>query len=191
MTAETPRPPKDSLYSLQPTSPLSAVILRKSKLRCPASACRCSTAVIFMATNLAGCGPPVQPSREEAPGRDDRPYPLEQDETPLALEVGVHGEHGRAGEVQHEVDDRAERQHAGLGENEGDQDGDGARDLDGLAHPRLARQAQYVEHPGVVEGGLAERVVPARRAAVACGHVDLEEDGGLAEVDRAQPGHPL
>ena len=48
MTAETPRPPNDSLYSLQPTRPLSVVIFRKSKLRPPASAWRCSTLAIFM-----------------------------------------------------------------------------------------------------------------------------------------------
>src|SRR5712692_3191832 len=49
ITAETPSPPNDSLYSLQPTRPSSVEILRKSKLRCPASACRCSSLVIFMA----------------------------------------------------------------------------------------------------------------------------------------------
>src|SRR5262245_66132388 len=48
MTAETPRPPNDSLYSLQPTRPSSVVILRKSKLRWPASACRCSILAIFI-----------------------------------------------------------------------------------------------------------------------------------------------
>src|SRR5690606_15187813 len=37
----------DSLYSLQPISPSSVLILRKSKLRCPASACRHSSPVIF------------------------------------------------------------------------------------------------------------------------------------------------
>ena len=50
MTAETPRPPKDSLYSLQPTSPSSVVILRKSRLRQPPSACSDSIFVIFMAS---------------------------------------------------------------------------------------------------------------------------------------------
>src|SRR2546422_11626653 len=64
MTADTPAPPKDSLYSLQPTSPSSVVILRKSKLRCPASACRDSRRAIFMAATIAqgprrGQGPPA------------------------------------------------------------------------------------------------------------------------------------
>ena len=48
MTAETPGPPNDSLYSLQPTRPLSVVILRKSKLRPPASAWSDSISAIFM-----------------------------------------------------------------------------------------------------------------------------------------------
>ena len=47
--AVTPVPPKDSLYSLQPTSPSSVVILRKSKLRWPASACRVSRLSIRIA----------------------------------------------------------------------------------------------------------------------------------------------
>ena len=38
MTCETPRPPKLSLYSLQPTTPESVVILRKSNARPPPSA---------------------------------------------------------------------------------------------------------------------------------------------------------
>src|SRR5262245_38563654 len=49
MTAETPSPPNDWLYSLHPTIPSSVLILRKSKFRCPASACSDSTRVIFMA----------------------------------------------------------------------------------------------------------------------------------------------
>src|SRR5438552_5618174 len=48
ITADTPGPPNDSLYSLQPTSPASVVIFRKSKLRWPASAWSDSTLVIFM-----------------------------------------------------------------------------------------------------------------------------------------------
>src|SRR5712691_521889 len=52
ITAETPRPPNDSLYSLQPMTPSSVLILRKSKLRGPASACKCSSFVIFMARPL-------------------------------------------------------------------------------------------------------------------------------------------
>src|SRR5262249_59153346 len=53
ITAETPRPPNDSLYSLQPTRPSSVVILRKSKLRWPASACRCSILAIFIGRLLS------------------------------------------------------------------------------------------------------------------------------------------
>src|SRR3989442_12622170 len=80
MTADTPAPPKDSLYSLQPTSPSSVVILRKSKLRCPASACRDSRRAIFMAATIAqgpprGQGPPapgkgVPRGDEKGRGRD-------------------------------------------------------------------------------------------------------------------------
>src|SRR5438094_5204163 len=47
MVADTPSPPNDSLYSLQPTNPSSAVIFKKSKARPPASAWRCSNAAIF------------------------------------------------------------------------------------------------------------------------------------------------
>src|SRR2546425_11890893 len=61
MTAETPRPPNDSLYSLQPTSPLSAVILRKSKLRWPASACKCSRLVIFISQKIDTVGTLISP----------------------------------------------------------------------------------------------------------------------------------
>src|SRR5919106_866503 len=45
----TPLPPNDSLYSLHPIRPSSVLILRKSKLRFPASACRHSNPVILMA----------------------------------------------------------------------------------------------------------------------------------------------
>src|SRR5262245_64891645 len=48
ITADTPGPPNDSLYSLQPTRPSSVVIFKKSKARCPASACSDSTLAIFM-----------------------------------------------------------------------------------------------------------------------------------------------
>src|SRR5579871_5835294 len=48
MTAERPWLPKLSLYSDQPTMPLSVVTFRKENIRQPASARRVSTAVIFM-----------------------------------------------------------------------------------------------------------------------------------------------
>src|SRR5437870_3803991 len=48
ITADTPRPPNDSLYSLQPIRPSSVLTFRKSKLRWPASACRCSIFVTFI-----------------------------------------------------------------------------------------------------------------------------------------------
>src|SRR5215475_7278622 len=48
MTAERPAPPKDSLYSAQPTRPVSVVSLRKSKLRVPASQYSDSSLAIFM-----------------------------------------------------------------------------------------------------------------------------------------------
>src|SRR5215510_3248006 len=56
ITAETPRPPKDSLYSLQPMRPSSVLIFKKSKLRWPASACRCSIFVTFMAESPGSAG---------------------------------------------------------------------------------------------------------------------------------------
>src|SRR5262249_61232347 len=48
MTAASPAPPNDSLYSAQPTSPVSVVSFRKSKLRVPASQCSDSSLAIFM-----------------------------------------------------------------------------------------------------------------------------------------------
>src|SRR5262245_3527855 len=105
MTADTPRPPNDSLYSLQPTRPSSLVRLRKSKLRWPASACRCSTLAIFMGS--------------------------------------------------------------------------------------LPAAAEDAEDPGVVEGQLAQGVVPSRGAAVAGRHVGLEQQRRVAVVQRAQARHPL
>jgi len=53
IAAETPTPPKDSLYSLQPTRPSSVLILRKSRLRQPPSACSDSTFVIFITSPLS------------------------------------------------------------------------------------------------------------------------------------------
>src|SRR5262245_38743393 len=61
MAADTPTPPNDSLYSLQPTRPSSVVILRKSKFRCPASACSDSIFAIFI------CGS-YHVARREDPG---------------------------------------------------------------------------------------------------------------------------
>src|SRR5712691_3459631 len=52
ITAERPGPPNASLYSLQPTSPVSVVTLRKSKLRDPASAWSDSTLAIFIRDGL-------------------------------------------------------------------------------------------------------------------------------------------
>src|SRR5262245_22124899 len=48
ITADRPAPPNASLYSDQPTSPVSVVSLRKSKLRVTASQCSDSTLAIFM-----------------------------------------------------------------------------------------------------------------------------------------------
>src|SRR5215470_1344040 len=63
MTAETPSPPNDSLYSLHPTMPSSVLILRKSKYRCPALACSDSTRVIFMAIFSVRSSPRVASRR--------------------------------------------------------------------------------------------------------------------------------
>src|SRR5262245_33059238 len=54
ITADTPRPPNDPLYSLHPIRPSSVLIFRKSKLRWPASACRCSIFVTFMPRSPRG-----------------------------------------------------------------------------------------------------------------------------------------
>src|SRR6266852_5309495 len=52
ITAERPAPPNASLYSLQPTTPVSVVTLRKSKLRDPASAWSDSTLAILIRGSL-------------------------------------------------------------------------------------------------------------------------------------------
>src|SRR6185295_19525680 len=52
ITRDRPGPPKFSLYSLQPVIPSSVEILRKSKLRQPASACKDSIRVIFIGGRL-------------------------------------------------------------------------------------------------------------------------------------------
>src|SRR4026207_713864 len=61
MTAETPRPPNDTLYSRQPTMPSSVLILRKSRFRQPASAWSDSIVVIFMPGRLPNRPTPRQP----------------------------------------------------------------------------------------------------------------------------------
>src|SRR5262245_47873777 len=80
MTADTPSPPKDSLYSLHPTMPWSVLILRKSKLRWPALACNDSTLVIFIVLSFA-----FERSLEHSSWRLRRPQHGE-----LALELGHH-----------------------------------------------------------------------------------------------------
>ncbi len=67
IAAETPMPPNDSLYSLHPTMPSSVLILRKSRLRQPPSACSNSIFVIFIAS------PSGRPVREAAAGRGRLP----------------------------------------------------------------------------------------------------------------------
>src|SRR6266567_614401 len=68
ITADTPRPPNDSLYSLQPIRPSSVLIFRKSKLRWPASACRCSIFVTFMPDLRSRSPVPrASPPRRQAP----------------------------------------------------------------------------------------------------------------------------
>src|SRR5882724_2758680 len=52
ITVERPAPPNASLYSLQPSIPVSVVTLRKSKLRDPASAWSDSTLAIFIRGSL-------------------------------------------------------------------------------------------------------------------------------------------
>src|SRR6266404_4062467 len=86
MTAETPSPPNDSLYSLHPTRPSSVLILRKSKFRCPALACSDSTLVIFMMVSSGSEAPSGPASR-----RLRRPQHGE-----LALELLHHARQGRA-----------------------------------------------------------------------------------------------
>src|SRR5260370_466187 len=61
ITADRPGPPKVSLYSLQPTRPVSVVSLRKSKLRVPASQCSDSILAIFI-----GACPPSPESNGDA-----------------------------------------------------------------------------------------------------------------------------
>src|SRR5688572_12058395 len=67
ITAETPSPPKDSLYSLQPTSRSSVLIFRKSSVLQPPSACSDSTPVIFtsypLVSRLLGIVPQTRPAR--------------------------------------------------------------------------------------------------------------------------------
>src|SRR4026207_2256132 len=75
MTAETPRPPKDSLYSLQPTMPSSVLILRKSRFRQPASAWSDSIVVIFMPGRLPNRPPPRQPCPPRPPPPPPPPPP--------------------------------------------------------------------------------------------------------------------
>src|SRR4026207_2465229 len=75
MTAETPRPPKDSLYSLQPTMPSSVLILRKSRFRQPASAWSDSIVVIFMPGRLPNRPTPRQPCPHRLPPPPPEPPP--------------------------------------------------------------------------------------------------------------------
>ncbi len=59
--AVTPRPPNVSLYSLQPTTPWSVVILRKSKLRQAPSALSGSMRSIFMSAPVSDSAAAARP----------------------------------------------------------------------------------------------------------------------------------
>src|SRR5262245_3991888 len=86
MTAATPTPPNDSLYSLQPTRPSSVVILRKSKLRRPASAWSDST----LAIRIVLLSPPPLGERERTLALDAaRGEALHH----VLLQVDVGGDH--------------------------------------------------------------------------------------------------
>ena len=73
---------------------------------------------------------------DQAPGRDQRPDPLEQEEAPLALVPGEVGEDDRADQVEDEVGARVEAKPAELRRGEGGEDQQGADDLDHLLHGR-------------------------------------------------------
>src|ERR1700730_14241923 len=99
IAAETPTPPKDSLYSLHPTRPSSVLILRKSRLRQPPSACSDSTVVIFIASPWLLLDRAEREAGDDVPLRDERDQEHRQrDErggrgqgAPVDLLVGDHG----------------------------------------------------------------------------------------------------
>jgi hypothetical protein len=74
---------------------------------------------------------------DEPAGRDDRPDAFEHEEPPLRAEPGVDREHGRADEVDEQIDAGLRVEDAALREDEAREDEQRAEKLDHLVHGNL------------------------------------------------------
>ena len=84
----------------------------------------------------AGRTPPA-PKSEDAPRRDERPDPFQQQKAPLALVPGQHAEHDRTNQVEDEVDLGTHGELVELRGRKGGEYEEGTADLKDLVHCHL------------------------------------------------------
>ena len=85
---------------------------------------------------------------DKPPQRHERPDAFEQQESPLLLVPGEHCQHRGAGEIEHEVHARAMVQMAGLRGAIGEEDEQGAGDLNCLSHVASVPTADFALSAG-------------------------------------------
>ena len=78
---------------------------------------------------------------DQPPERHDRPRALEQQESPLLLMPGEHGEHGRSDEIENVVEARVLVEEAELSRAVRHQDEQRAEDLYDLSHTASVAQS--------------------------------------------------